>query len=33
MGDGHFYFKNGVYGCAAASGCRDHYENIHPYSK
>jgi hypothetical protein len=32
-GDGHFYFKNGVYGCGAAAGCRDHYKNIHLYSK
>jgi hypothetical protein len=36
-GDGHFYFKNGVYGCFAAMGatlgCRDHYKNIHLYTK
>jgi hypothetical protein len=32
-GDGHFYFKSGVYGCAASGGCRDHYKNIHLYSK
>jgi hypothetical protein len=36
-GDGHFYFKNGVYGCFSATGktagCRDHYKNIHLYTK
>jgi hypothetical protein len=32
-GDGHFYFKNGVYGCNAAAGCHDHYKNIHLYTK
>jgi hypothetical protein len=36
-GDGHFYFKNGVYGCfsamGATAGCRDHYKNIHLYTK
>jgi hypothetical protein len=32
-GDGHFYFKNGTYGCGAAAGCRDHYKNVHLYSK
>jgi hypothetical protein len=32
-GDGHFYFKNGVYHCGAAAGCRDHYKNIHFYKK
>jgi hypothetical protein len=32
-GDGHFYFKCGVYHCAHAGGCRDHYKNIHLYVK
>ncbi len=29
---GTWYFKNGVYGCNAAI-CRDHFTNIHHYSK
>jgi hypothetical protein len=32
-GDGHFYFKNGVYGCRHAEGCREHVKNIHLYAK
>jgi hypothetical protein len=32
-GDGHFYFKNGVYGCRHAEGCREHLKNIHLYAK
>jgi hypothetical protein len=32
-GDGNFYFKQGVYHCADAAGCRDHYKNIHFYRK
>jgi hypothetical protein len=32
-GDGHFYFKNGVYGCRHAEGCREHIKNIHLYTK
>jgi hypothetical protein len=32
-GDGHFYFKNGVYGCRHAEGCRERIKNIHLYSK
>jgi hypothetical protein len=32
-GDGHFYFKNGVYHCGNAGGCRDHYKNVHLYTK
>jgi hypothetical protein len=32
-GDGHFYFKNGVYHCGNSAGCRDHYKNIHFYVK
>ncbi len=31
-GDGHFYFKNGVYHCGS-DVCRDHYKNIHLYRK
>jgi hypothetical protein len=33
-GDGHFYFKNGVYFCkTSTNGCFSHYKNIHLYSK
>jgi hypothetical protein len=32
-GDGHFYFKNGVYGCRHPEGCREHLKNIHLYAK
>jgi hypothetical protein len=32
-GDGHFYFKNGVYGCRHAEGCRQHIKNLHLYTK
>jgi hypothetical protein len=33
-GDGHFYFKNGVYFCkTSANGCFSHYKNIHFYTK
>jgi hypothetical protein len=32
-GDGHFYFKNGVYGCRHAEGCHQHVKNIHLYTK
>jgi hypothetical protein len=32
-GDGHFYFKNGVYGCRHAEGCHQHIKNIHLYTK
>jgi len=32
-GDGHFYFKNGVYFCHVAAGCRSHYKNLHLYTK
>jgi hypothetical protein len=32
-GDGNFYFKQGVYHCADAAGCRDRYKNIHFYRK
>jgi hypothetical protein len=32
-GDGHFYFKNGVYGCRHAEGCREHIKNLHLYTK
>jgi hypothetical protein len=33
-GDGHFYFKNGVYFCkTSAKGCFSHYKNIHLYYK
>jgi hypothetical protein len=32
-GDGHFYFKNGVYHCGSAGGCRDHFKNVHLYMK
>jgi hypothetical protein len=33
-GDGHFYFKNGVYFCkTSAKGCFSHYKNIHLYTK
>ena len=32
-GDGHFYFKYGVYHCGSAGGCRDHFKNIHLYVK
>jgi hypothetical protein len=32
-GDGNYYFKQGVYHCTTASGCRDHYKNIHFYRK
>jgi hypothetical protein len=33
-GDGHFYFKNGVYFCkTSANGCFSHYKNIHLYTK
>jgi hypothetical protein len=32
-GDGHFYFKNGVYHCGDSGGCRDHYKNLHLYQK
>ena len=28
-----FYFKNGVYHCGNAAGCRDHVKNIHFYVK
>jgi hypothetical protein len=30
-GDGHFYFKHGVYHCGNGGGCRSHYKNIHFY--
>jgi hypothetical protein len=33
-GDGHFYFKNGVYFCkTSTNGCFSHYKNIHLYTK
>jgi hypothetical protein len=32
-GDGHFYFKNGVYFCDAGGGCRTHFKNVHFYKK
>jgi hypothetical protein len=32
-GDGHFYFKNGVYHCGSSGGCRSHYKNVHFYVK
>jgi hypothetical protein len=33
-GDGHFYFKNGVYFCKTSqNGCFSHYKNIHLYTK
>jgi hypothetical protein len=33
-GDGHFYFKNGVYFCKTSTkGCFSHYKNIHLYTK
>jgi hypothetical protein len=32
-GDGHFYFKNGVYHCGDSKGCRDHFKNVHFYVK
>jgi hypothetical protein len=33
-GDGHFYFKNGVYFCKTSKdGCFSHYKNIHLYKK
>jgi hypothetical protein len=33
-GDGHFYFKNGVYFCKTSKdGCFSHYKNIHFYTK
>jgi hypothetical protein len=32
-GDGHFYFKHGVYHCGNSAGCRSHYKNIHFYVK
>jgi hypothetical protein len=32
-GDGHFYFKNGVYHCGNKDGCRDHFKNVHFYVK
>jgi hypothetical protein len=33
-GDGHFYFKNGVYFCKQSpNGCFSHYKNIHFYTK
>jgi hypothetical protein len=32
-GDGHFYFKNGVYHCGSSGGCRTHYKNVHFYVK
>jgi hypothetical protein len=28
-GDGHFYFKHGVYHCGNSAGCRSHYKNVH----
>jgi hypothetical protein len=31
--DGDFYFKQGVYHCADAAGCRDSYKNIHFFRK
>jgi hypothetical protein len=34
QGDGHFYFKNGVYFCkTSTNGCFSHYKNIHLYTK
>ena len=33
-GDGHFYFKHGVYFCKTSTkGCFSHYKNIHLYTK
>ena len=33
-GDGHFYFKNGVYFCKTSqNGCFSHYKNVHLYTK
>jgi hypothetical protein len=33
-GDGHFYFKNGVYFCKTSQkGCFSHYKNVHLYKK
>jgi hypothetical protein len=33
-GDGHFYFKNGVYFCKTSQkGCFSHYKNLHLYTK
>jgi hypothetical protein len=33
-GDGHFYFKNGVYFCKTSqNGCFSHYKNVHLYKK
>ena len=32
-GDGHFYFKNGVYGCRHAEGCHEQVKNIRLYTK
>lgn len=32
-GDGHFYFKYGIYHCGSSGGCRDHFKNIHLYIK
>jgi hypothetical protein len=33
-GDGHFYFKNGVYFCKnSPGGCRTHFKNVHLYKK
>jgi hypothetical protein len=33
-GDGHFYFKHGVYFCKTSKdGCFSHYKNVHLYTK
>jgi hypothetical protein len=32
-GNGHFYFKHGVYHCGNGGGCRDHFKNVHLYVK
>ena len=32
-GDGHFYFKHGVYHCGNGGGCRSHYKNVHFFVK
>lgn len=32
-GDGHFYFKNGVYGCRHTEGCHERVKNVRFYTK